>query len=110
MRHQRLGAILIGLVALIAGSTPTPGFQGSFRIPCEISYRGKAPVVVICTVTIITTRGHIVETARTPNGRAFVVKNDGWDQNAWLLDHEKAVLTSKEPKPCYKNIEVQVCF
>ena len=109
MRYQRLGTTLIGFVALISWPTPAPSFEGSFRVPCEISYRGEAPFVVICAVKVTTTRGHVVEIARTPNGRAFVVKNDGGSEE-WLLDHEKAVLTSEEPNPCYKNAEVQVCF
>jgi hypothetical protein len=118
MRYQRLGATLIVLIALIFWTTPSPAGapspakEGSFRTPCEIFYRGKAAFVVICKITINATEGHVVELARTPNGKAFVIKNERSNHNEWLLDQEKAVFTSKdkESKFCCKNAEVEICF
>jgi hypothetical protein len=61
-------------------------------------------------VTISIAKTHVVEVARTPNGKAFRIENDRLDPNKWYLDHEEAILTSKEPEPCYKNAEVEICL
>jgi hypothetical protein len=115
MRYQRLGATLIVLIALISSITPLPAEpakEGRFRTPCEIFYRGKAPFNVICEVTIGAIEGYVVESAKTPNGKAFVIENERFDHNKWLLDHKKAVFTSKDKnsKFCCKNYEVEICF
>jgi hypothetical protein len=110
MRYQRLGRSLMALAALICWTTPVPGFEGKFRLPCEILYRGEAPFVVTCEVTIKSIEGSVVELARTPNGKTFVIKNGRVDHNEWLLDHKRAVLVSEEPKFCCENDTVEVCF
>jgi hypothetical protein len=76
MRYQRLSATLLALISWI---TPSPANQGSIQVPCEISY--GTPFVVICDVTISAIEGwhHVVETVRTPNGKAFVIENENKD-------------------------------
>jgi hypothetical protein len=100
------------LIAFISWTTPLPVREGSFRTPCEIFYRGRAPFSVICEVTIGAIEGHVAESVKTPNGKAFVIENGRLDHNKWLLDHKNAIFTSKdkESKFCCKNAEVEICF
>jgi hypothetical protein len=110
MRYRRLGATLIVVAALISWAPPARGFEGRFRVPCEILYRGAAPFVVTCEVTLKTSKGHVLELARTPNGKFFVIENVISDYNKWLLNRKKAVVVSEGPEFCCENANVEVCF
>jgi hypothetical protein len=105
------GAALIVLGAMIFWAVPTLGFEGTYKAPCEIFYKGDKPFVVTCTIRVGLNRKHVVMLARTPNGKSFRIENGGPDQNEWFLDHKAAeVIKAKQPDPCFQNEKVKVCF
>jgi hypothetical protein len=111
MYCRRYGPLLIVVVAPIFWVAPTLAFEGTYKAPCEIFYRGVKPFVVTCTVRVGLNKKHVVMSAQTPNGKAFVIENGGPDENEWFLDHKVAeVLRTNDPDPCFQNEKVRVCF
>src|SRR5262245_52514188 len=110
MCNRRFGIALIVLGALIFPVNSTFGFEGSFKLPCMVSYDNKVPFVVSCAVTIHIKEGHVVEMVKTPNGKFFIIENGAVDSSKWYLNHKAAIITASEPKPCYSNAEVKVCL
>jgi hypothetical protein len=106
----RLGAALLILVAILRCGNAALGFEGDLKLPCMISYNGKSPFIVTCTVIISVSKSYLTEIAKTPNGGMFIIENDKLDSGKWYLDHEPAVRTSGEPNPCYRNSHVQICI
>jgi len=45
---------------------------------------------------------------KTPDGKIFRIEND--NTGKWLLNRKRAIKTSDEPHPCYRNPEVEICF
>src|SRR5215469_14251189 len=110
MCYRRLGKALIVFGVLIFPVNFTLGFEGVFKLPCLISYHNKVPFIVNCTVTININTEHVVEMARTPNGKAFIIENDKLDTGKWYLNHEVAIMTLYQPETCYRNAEVKLCL
>lgn len=106
--HRQCGVALIVLSALIFRAAPILAFERIYREPCEIAYKGDRPFVVTCVVSVGIDNQHVVMTARTPNGKAFIIENGGPDENEWFLDHKEAEV--KGPDPCFQNAQVKVCF
>jgi hypothetical protein len=110
MSHQRLGTALPIFAVLLFCGDAARAFEAESKLPCLISYDGKPSIEVTCLVTIRISKGIVVETAQTPNGRIFIIANDKSDSNKWYLDHVTAMKTSGEPISCYRNDRVQICL
>jgi hypothetical protein len=110
MRPCRLSTAVLIITAFFCYGRAATGFEGNFKLPCLIYYNKKLPVAVTCAVMVTLEKGHIIELAKTPNGKTFVIENDKSDSDKWYLDHEPAVETSGEPASCYRNSQVRVCL
>jgi hypothetical protein len=86
------------------------GSQSLFKLPCTISYNGSPLIETDCEVSSTLERGYIVERVRTPNGKSFILESSRSETDEWHLNHQTATKVSDEPKPCYRNRSVEICF
>jgi hypothetical protein len=107
---SRVRALAIPLVLYLSCTTAEAGSQSLFRLPCTISYDGRASIATNCMLTSSMSQGSMVQRVQTPNGKTFILENDPSDNGKWYLDHEPAVKISEEPNPCYQNQQVKLCF
>jgi hypothetical protein len=86
------------------------GSQSLFKLPCQISYNGNPSIETECEVSSTLERGYTVARVRTPNGKSFILESSRSETDEWYLNHQTATKVSDEPKPCYRNRSVEICF
>ena len=109
LRRSATTAVLI-LIILSVHATLAPADRVTYRLPCTISYKGKPTLATNCLIEIESSRGRVLETMRTKNGKAFVVQHDTLKGEQWYIDHAPATRISDEPSTCYQNVEVTLCY
>jgi hypothetical protein len=101
---------IVTLIILSTHATAALADRATYRLPCTISYKGKPPVTTDCLVDIDSSRGRVLETIRTRNGKVFVIQHDNSEGEVWYIDHTPATMISEEPSTCYQNVEVTLCL
>jgi hypothetical protein len=82
-------------------------YEALLNIPCTISYHRGLPIHMDCLVRSSMSQG-MLRIVKTPDGKTFRIEND--NTGKWLLNRKRAIKTSDEPHPCYRNPEVEICF
>ena len=108
-RRSRNVSLLAATIFLLDWSG-VQAFDATYNLPCIVDYNGKPPITTSCLTDINNSRGTIVETIKTHNGKSFIIENNKSDDHEWYIDRKPAERISEEPYTCYQSREVKLCL